>query len=145
MTSCSTSSLITTHACIKILSLFQFFVTIYVLVTFSVLFYYMCPLVRCPDTLSLILRGLKIAYYYYYYYQISCCPGSSCHIYKINVSNCIFQERTMKHTLVQKWMLGSRPWWDAGVVAYVNSVKKNDIKYWKASIKWETMKYKTLI
>ena len=125
MTSCSTSSWITSHVCIKILSLFQFFFTI--LVTFSVLFYYMCPLVRCLDTFSLILRGLKIAYYYYY--QISCCPGSSCHIYKYNASNCILQERSMKHTLVQKWMLGNRPWWNAGVVAYVSSVKKNDIKY----------------
>ena len=134
MTSCSTSSLITTHACIKILSLFQFFFTIYVFVTFSVLFYYTCPLVRCPDTLSIILNGLKIAYYYYYD-QISCCPGSSCHIYKINASHCIFQKRSMKHTLVQKWMLGSRSWWNEGVVVYVNSVKKNDIKYLKASIK----------
>ena len=126
MTSCSTSSWITSHACIKLLSLFQFFFNIYVLVTFSVLFYYMCPLVRRLDTFSLILRGLKIAYYYY---QISCCPGSSCHIYKINASNCILQERSMKHTLVQKWMLGSRPWWNAGVVAHVSLVKKNDIKY----------------
>ena len=51
----------------------------------------------------------------------------------------------MKHTLVQKWIVGSRSWWNAGVVAYVSSVKKNDIKYLKALIKWETMKYKTFI
>ena len=53
----------------------------------------------------------------------------------------------MKHTLVQKWMLGSRQWRNEGVVAYVNSAQKNDIKHWKASIKWEpeTIKYKTLI